>query len=48
MKKDLTKLLLLIWMCVTAFLMFKIYVNLDYIVELLSAYVRLAIEYTQY
>ena len=48
MVKDLIKLILLIWMCATDYLMWKIYIDLDYMVSLVSAYIKMIVEYANH
>ena len=45
---DLTKLLLLVWMCGSTYFMYKMYINLDYMTELVSAYIRMVVEYSRH
>ena len=48
MKTDLTKLIAFIWMCVTGYLVFEIYLNVSYIADLVQAYIQMIVEYSRH
>ena len=44
MKNDLKKLLVLVWMCFTAYMIYEIYIDIAYIADLVSAYMQMLVQ----
>ena len=44
MKTDLGKLIALVWMIFTAYILFEIYRDINYLTDLMHAYVKMAVE----
>ena len=47
MKNDLIKLILLVWMCGTIYFMYNMWSDLSYMVDLVSAYIKMIVEYSR-
>ena len=48
MKSDLAKLILLVWMCGTAYFMYLMWADLSYMTELVHAYIKMIVEYSRH
>jgi hypothetical protein len=44
MKKDLINLIITVWMGVMIYLMYEMYIDLNYMTDLFHAYVKMAVE----
>ena len=44
MKGDLIKLLGLVWMCATVYMLYMIYIDIAYIADLVSAYMQMLVQ----
>ncbi len=44
MKSDLIKLIVLIWMTITVFFIYEMWQDLNYLTELIHAYISMAVE----
>ena len=47
MNNDLTKLIVLLWMCGMAYMMFEIWVDIAYITDLVHAYISMVVEHVR-
>jgi hypothetical protein len=47
MNNDLTKLIVLIWMCSMAYMMFEVWRDMAYIADLVHAYITMVIEHVR-
>ena len=48
MQKDLINLIMLVWMVGIVYLIYKMSLNLDYMTELVSAYLRMVLEHSRH
>ena len=48
MNNDLIKLILLVWMCGVAYFMYYMWIDLSYMTELVSAYIKMIVEYSRH
>ena len=48
MADDLLKLLVIIWMAATSFLMYEIWIDIDYMSRLVHAYIQMVVEYAKH
>ena len=48
MKIDLTKFLMLIWMCITCYFMFEMWRDLGYMTNLIHSYIQMVMEYARH
>ena len=48
MKTDLIKLIALVWMCVMGYFMFEVWKDLNYMTDLVHAYIKLVMEYSRH
>ena len=48
MKKDLMRLVILAWMCVTIYFIYEMYVDLGYMSDIISAYIRMIVEHIRH
>ena len=48
MKTDLSKLIMLVWMAVMTYFMYSMWVDLNYMTDLVSAYVRMVMEHVRH
>jgi hypothetical protein len=44
MKTDLTKLLVFIWLCFTAYIVFEIFLDIHYITDMIEAYMQMVVQ----
>ena len=48
MNKDLIILISLVWMCGMSYLIYEMYIDLGYLSDLISAYIKMIVEYTRH
>jgi hypothetical protein len=48
MKTDLIKLIIFFWMLGIAYLVYKMWIDVSYMTELVHAYIKMIVEYSRY
>ena len=48
MKTDLGKLIMFIWMAAMMYLMYRMYIDLNYMTDLVHAYISMAVEHIRH
>ena len=48
MKSDLGKLLLVVWMAAMAFFVYEMWIDLNYMTDLVHAYIKMAVEHVRH